>query len=58
MIKYPKFEEILRSYLDVDLESVIRKMARSRKFDLSRFDMSKYREFDEITHKKLEKILR
>ena len=58
IIKYPQFEEILRSYLDVDLERVIRKMARSRKFDLSKFDMSKYREFDEITHKKLEKILK
>ena len=58
IIKYPKFEEILRSYLDVDLERVILRMARSRKFDLSRIDMDGYREFDEVTHKKLEKILR
>jgi hypothetical protein len=58
IIKYPKLEEILRSYLDVDLESVIKKMARFRKFDLSRFDMDKYKLFDESTHKKLEKILR
>ena len=58
IIKYPKFEEILRSYLDVDLERVILRMARSRKFDLSRVDMDRYKEFNEITHKRLEKILR
>ena len=58
IIKYPQFEGILRSYLDVDLEKVILKMARSRKFDLRRVDMDGYREFDEVTHKKLEKILR
>ena len=57
IIKYPKFEEILRSYLDVDLERVILRMSRSRKFDLSRVDMDGYKEFDEVTHKKLEKIL-
>ena len=58
IIKYPQFEGILRSYLDVDLEKVILRMARSRKFDLRRVDMDGYREFDEVTHKKLEKILR
>jgi len=58
IIKYPKFEEILRSYLDVDLERVILRMARSRRFDLSRVDMDGYKRYDEIAHKKLEKILR
>ena len=58
IIKYPQFEEILRSYLDVDLERVILRMARSRKFDLSRVDMDGYKRYDEIAHKKLEKILR
>ena len=58
IIKYPQFEEILRSYLDVDLERVILKMACSRKFDLSRVDMDGYKRYDEIAHKKLEKILR
>ena len=58
ILKYPQFEEILRSYLDVDLEEVMKKMAKSRKFDLSRVDMDRYKEFNEITHKRLEKILR
>lgn len=58
LVKYPKLEEILRSYEEVDLESVIRKMARSRKFDLSGVDMDQYKRFNESTHKKLEKILR
>ena len=55
---YPQFEIILRSYLDVDLEKVINKMARSRHFDLSEFDMDAYKRFDEVSHKRLEKILR
>lgn len=58
IIKYPQFEEILRSYLDVDLERVILRMARFRKFDLSRVDMDGYKRYDEVAHKKLEKILR
>ena len=58
MIFYPKLEEILRSYLDVDLEYVIKKIALSRKLDISGIDLDKYRRFNEITHKKLEKILR
>lgn len=58
LVKYPKLEEILRSYVDVDLESIIRKMSRSRKFDLSGLDMDQYKRFNEFTHKKLEKILR
>lgn len=59
MIKdYPQFEGILRSYLDVDLEKIINKMARSRRFDLSGFDMDSYKKFDEVSHKRLEKILR
>ena len=58
ILKYPQFEEILCSYLDVDLEEVMRRMAKSRKFDLSRVDMDRYKEFNEITHKRLEKILR
>lgn len=55
---YPQFEEILRSYLDVDLEKLIQKMARSRRFNLEGFDMDSYKRFDEVSHKRLEKILR
>ena len=55
---YPQFEGILRSYLDVDLESIINKMARSRHFDLRGFDMDAYKRFDEVSHKRLEKILK
>ena len=58
IIKYPQFEIMLRSYLDVNLEEVIKKMARFRKFDLSRVDIDSYKRFDEKSHKKLEKILR
>ena len=55
---YPQFETILRSYLDVDLEKIINKMAKSRKFDLKYFEMDAYKRFDEVSHKRLEKILR
>ena len=55
---YPQFEGILRSYLDVDLEKLINKMARSRRFDLDGFDMDSYKRFNEVSHKRLEKILR
>ena len=55
---YPQFETILRNYLDVDLEKIINKMAKSRKFDLKYFEMDAYKRFDEVSHKRLEKILR
>lgn len=55
---YPQFEGILRSYLDVDLEKLINKMARSRRFDLTGFDMDSYKRFNEESHKRLEKILK
>lgn len=58
IIKYPKLEEILRSYLDVDLERIIKRVALSRRFDLSKIDMDKYKRYDEEAHKKLEKILK
>ncbi len=56
--KYPYLGECLMSYQDVVLEDVIRTMASSRGFDLSKFDMGPYSRFDEVTHKKLELILK
>ena len=58
MRDYPQFEGILRSYLDVDLEKLINKMARSRRFDLDGFDIDSYKRFNEVAHNRLEKILR
>ena len=58
MIKYPSLKDKLRSYLDVDLERIIKRVALSRRFDLSKIDMDKYKRYDEEAHKKLEKILK
>lgn len=58
MIKHPMFEEILRSYLDVDLVSIIRLMGLTRNFDVSKLDLDLYKRFDEQSHKRLEKILK
>lgn len=58
MIKYPSLKDKLRSYLDVDLERIIKRVASSRRFDLSKIDMDKYKRYDEEAHKKLEKMLK
>lgn len=58
MIKHPMFEEILRSYLDVDLVLIIRLMGLTRNFDVSKLDLDLYKRFDEQSHKRLEKILK
>lgn len=58
MIKYHGLKDKLRSYLDVDLERIIKRVALSRRFDLSKIDMDKYKRYDEEAHKKLEKILK
>ncbi len=58
IVKYPQFEGMLRSYLGISLEDVIREVARERKFNLKTFDMDCYKRFDEGTHKRLEKILK
>lgn len=58
MIKYPKLEEILRSYLDVDLVTVIKRMVSLRNFNINGINLDKYDSFNDATHKKLEKILK
>lgn len=58
MVKYPMFEEILRSYLDVDLASTIKLMCLTRNFDVNGLDLDSYKRFDEQSHKRLEKILK
>lgn len=58
MIKYPQFKEMLQTYLSVDLEGQLISMARNRNFDISGIDMDSYRRYDEVVHKKLEKILK
>lgn len=56
--QYQPFEEMLKSYLDVDLVATIVKMAEEREFDLKHFDLDPYKEFDEKSHKRLERILK
>ena len=58
MVKFPSLRDKLKSYLDVDLERLIWKVCLSRKFDLSKIDMDRYKRFEEKTQKKLEKILK
>lgn len=58
MVKYPKFEEILRSYTDVQLIPTILFMGETRGFDLSKLDLEPYKRFEEQTQKRLEKILK
>ena len=58
MVKYPQFREMLQSYLNTDLESQLRSMCRSRQFNFSSIDIDSYRRYDEVSHKKLEKILK
>lgn len=58
MVKYPHFREILQSYLDVDLVGQLILMARNRKFDITGIDFESYKRYDEVIHKKLEKILK
>ena len=58
MCVYPQFREMLESYLDVSLRGQILSMARSRKFLISGIDLEYYERYDEIAHKKLEKILK
>jgi hypothetical protein len=56
--RYPQFGEMLSSYVDVDLVKQIEEMAKTRKFDLSGFDLEPYKRFDDESHKKLELILK
>ena len=56
--RYPRFGEMLSSYVDVDLVKQIEEMAKIRKFDLSGFDLEPYKRFDDESHKKLELILK
>ena len=58
MVKYPSLKEKLTSYLDVDLARVVRKVADSRRFSLDGWYIDTFSRFDEVTHKKLEKILK
>lgn len=58
MVKYPQFKDMLQTYLDTDLESQLRSMCRSRQFNFSSIDLDSYRRYDEVSHKKLEKILK
>ncbi len=58
MVKYPQFKDMLQSYLDTDLESQLRSMCRNRQFNFSSIDIDSYRRYDEVAHKKLEKILK
>lgn len=58
MVKYPVFEEILRSYTEVQLIPTIKFMGETRGFDLSKFDLDPYKRFEEHTQKRLEKILK
>lgn len=56
--RFPRLREILDSYLDIELDKEIRSMARERRFDVSCLDMDSYKRFDELSHKRLEKILK
>ena len=58
MVKYPALKTKLEGYRGVEIDKVIRKMAISRRFDISGLDMDRYKKFDYETHKKLEKILK
>lgn len=58
MEKYPRFREILTSYLDIELDKEIMAMVRDRCFDLDGIDLISYRRFDYLSHKRLEKILK
>ncbi len=58
MVKYPMLKDKLTTYLDVDLEKIVRKMGYSRRFDLSSCNMDNYKRFGEESYKKLEKILK
>ena len=56
--RFPRLREILESYLDIELDKEIMAMARDRCFDISKLDMGYYRKFDDLSHKRLEKILK
>lgn len=58
MTMYPQFRGMLETYLDIELEGQLISMARNRNFDISGIDMESFRRYDEVVHKKLEKILR
>ena len=58
MVRFPQFKKMLESYLSVDLESQLRSMARNRHFNLSAIDLDSYKRYEEVTQKKLEKILK
>ena len=58
MVTYPQFKEMLETYLDVELEGQLISMIRNRNFDASGIDMEYFRRYDEVVHKKLEKILK
>lgn len=56
--KYEYFYECLKSYLDVDLCSVIQDVFDDRKLDITGLELDKYKRFEEISQKLLSKILR
>lgn len=58
MIRLPQFKDYLKKYLDISLERVVSDMFKKRKFNLQAIDMDFYKDFDEATHKRLEKILK
>ena len=58
MDKYPQFRNILCGYLDIDLAEVVKAMAKERGFSLRHIDLDYYKRFDDVSHKRLEKILK
>lgn len=58
MLKYPKFRDYLSGYLNISLEKIVLETFKKRKFNLDAIDMDIYKDFDEATHKRLERILK
>ena len=55
--QYPQLREMLKSYLDLDLMRLIKRVGRSRRFDLSKINLEGYARYSEVAQKKKKKIL-